>query len=84
VLCEKPIEVTLADAEAMRDVCAANHVNFMTAFPIRFDLSVRSVKAMIGRGELGRLYAVNGINHAAIPYHHRAWFAQKALAGAAR
>lgn len=81
VLCEKPIEVALADAEAMRDVCAANHVRFMTAFPIRFAPSVLSVKAMLERGELGRLYAVNGINHSEIPREHRAWFAQKALSG---
>lgn len=81
VLCEKPIEISLADAEAMRDVCAANKVHFMTAFPIRFDVSVASVKAMLGRGDLGRLYAVNGINHSEIPREHRAWFAQKALAG---
>ena len=81
VLCEKPIEVTLADAEAMRDVCALNHVRFMTAFPVRFGQSVQSVKTMLDRGDLGRLYAVNGINHSEIPRAHRAWFAQKALAG---
>jgi predicted dehydrogenase len=81
VLCEKPIEVTLADAEAMRDVCVANKVNFMTAFPARFMPSVRDVKATLDRGDLGRIYAVNGINHSEIPREHRAWFAQKALAG---
>jgi predicted dehydrogenase len=81
VLCEKPIEVTLADAEAMRDVCAANHVHFMTAFPVRFAPAVLAVKATLERGDLGRLYAVNGINHSEIPREHRAWFAQKALAG---
>lgn len=81
VLCEKPIEVTLADAEAMRDVCEANHVNFMTAFPVRFAPSVRECKDKIDRGELGRIYGINGINHSEIPRAHRAWFAQKALAG---
>src|SRR5260221_4114755 len=82
ILCEKPIEVTLADAEAMLDVCIANHVKFMTAFPIRFAPPVLTLKAMVNRGDLGRLYAVNGINHSEIPREHRAWFAQKALAGA--
>ena len=81
VLCEKPIEVTLADAEAMHDVCQTNRVNFMTAFPIRFASSMRDVKAALDRGDLGRIYAVNGINHSEIPREHRAWFAQKALAG---
>ena len=81
VLCEKPIEVTLDDAKAMGDVCQANQVNFMTAFPVRFSPSVREVKAKIDRGELGRIYGINGINHSEIPRAHRAWFAQKALAG---
>src|SRR4051812_22782105 len=56
VLCEKPIEITLADAEAMRDVCAASHVNFMTAFPSRFTPSAQAVKAMLVRGDLGNIY----------------------------
>ena len=81
VLCEKPIEVTLRDAEAMRDVCEAHNVKFMTAFPVRFAPSVRQCKAKIERGELGRVYGISGINHSEIPRNHRAWFAQKALAG---
>ncbi|MDZ7706155.1 MAG: Gfo/Idh/MocA family oxidoreductase [Trueperaceae bacterium] len=81
VLCEKPIEVTLADARAMKDVCDRYGVQFMTAFPMRFDASVRATKGVLERGELGTLYAVNGINHSEIPTDHRAWFAQKALAG---
>jgi predicted dehydrogenase len=81
VLCEKPIEVTLADAETMRDVCRANNVHFMTAFPVRFMQPVREVKAALERGDLGRVYGVNGVNHAENPGRHRAWFAQKALAG---
>ena len=81
VLCEKPIEATLADAEAMRDACEAAGVTFMTAFPMRFDASIMAVKGALERGELGALQAVNGINHSEIPKAHRAWFADKALAG---
>jgi predicted dehydrogenase len=81
VLCEKPIEVTLADAEAMRDVCQANQVSFMTAFPARFMQSTREVKTALDRGDFGRIYGVNGINHAENPGGHHAWFAHKALAG---
>jgi predicted dehydrogenase len=81
VLCEKPIEVTLEEAEAMRDICQSNRVNFMTAFPARFSASAVEVKTMLDRGDLGRIYGVNGINHSEIPREHRAWFAQKALAG---
>jgi UDP-N-acetylglucosamine 3-dehydrogenase len=81
VLSEKPIEVTLAAAEAMRDACEANNVKFMTAFPVRFAPSVQNVKDQIDRGDLGRIYGINGINHSEIPRAHRTWFAQKALAG---
>jgi len=81
VLCEKPIEATLADAEAMRDACEAAGVVFMTAFPMRFDTSIRAVKRSLDEGELGALQAVNGINHSELPTGHRAWFADPALAG---
>ncbi len=81
VLSEKPIEVTLKAAESMRDVCEANKVKFMTAFPVRFSSAVLDVKTMIDQGDLGRIYGINGINHSEIPREHRAWFAQKALAG---
>ncbi len=81
VLCEKPIEVTLDEAKAMRDICDANNVKFMTAFPVRFSPTVQQVKQSLDNGDLGQVYAINGINHSEIPREHRAWFAEKALAG---
>lgn len=81
VLCEKPIEATLEDARAMRDACDRNGVRFMTAFPMRFDASIKAVRSALTRGELGQLYAVNGVNHSEIPVHHRAWFAQRHRSG---
>lgn len=81
VLCEKPIEITLDEARAMRDVCAANNVKFMTAFPMRFAPDVQQAKQSLDRGDLGRVYGINGINHSEIPREHRAWFADKSLAG---
>jgi predicted dehydrogenase len=81
VLCEKPIATTLEDAAAMREACERAGVLFMTAFPMRFDASVRVVRESLQRGELGTLRAVSGINHSEIPRAHRAWFAQRELAG---
>jgi predicted dehydrogenase len=81
ILCEKPIEITLADAKAMETVCEQNGVHFMTAFPTRFAPPAQAVRAMIHRGELGIVLGVNGINHSENPRGHRAWFADKALAG---
>lgn len=81
VLCEKPIEVTLERARQMRDVCAENDVLFMTAFPMRFDHTLQGVRAALQSGKLGRLLAVQGVNHAENPARHRAWFADRELAG---
>jgi len=81
ILCEKPIETNLADAKAMESICAKNNVRFMTAFPMRFAPSARAVRTMIQRRELGNVLGVNGINHSEIPKAHRAWFADKHLAG---
>lgn len=81
VLCEKPIEASLEDAQAMREACERNGVHFMTAFTMRFAPSVQSVRAAIQQGQLGQVYGVNGINHAEIPTAHRAWFADKERAG---
>ena len=81
VLCEKPIETTLADAEAMKTACEKNGVRFMTAFPMRFAPSTQALRTMIQQGELGKVLGVNGINHSENPSGHRDWFANKELAG---
>jgi predicted dehydrogenase len=81
ILCEKPIETNLADAEAMKTVCEKHGVRFMTAFPMRFAPSTQAVRASVQQGELGDVLGVNGINHSENPSGHRAWFANKDLAG---
>jgi predicted dehydrogenase len=81
VLCEKPIATTVADAEAMRNACEENGVRFMTAFPMRFAPSLQLVRSKIKNGELGEILGVNGANHSEVPTKHRAWFADKKLAG---
>lgn len=81
ILCEKPIESNLEDASAMKAVCERNGVHFMTAFPMRFAPSTQSIRAAIQGGQLGQIYGVNGINHSEIPKAHRAWFADRELAG---
>ncbi|MGA8659448.1 MAG: Gfo/Idh/MocA family oxidoreductase [Chthoniobacterales bacterium] len=81
ILCEKPIETNLSDAEAMKEACDEHGVRFMTAFPMRFASSTRAVRAMIQRGELGGVLGINGINHSEVPKRHRAWFIDKKLAG---
>jgi predicted dehydrogenase len=81
ILCEKPIATSVADAEAIRRSCENNGVRFMTAFPMRFAPSTQVVRSMIENEELGRILGVNGNNHSEVPTGHRAWFADKELAG---
>jgi predicted dehydrogenase len=81
LLCEKPIETDLAEAESMRAICQKHQVRFMTAFPMRFAKSTQAVRRMIQSNELGLILGIDGINHSEIPIGHRRWFADKELAG---
>ncbi len=81
VLCEKPIATTVEDALAMKAVVEEAGVRFMTAFPMRFSPALQTAREMVQSGELGSVLAVVGVNHSENPKHHRAWFAQKDLAG---
>ena len=81
ILCEKPIETNLVDAKAMRAACQKCGVHFMTAFPMRFASSTVALRAMVKKGDLGKILGINGINHSEIPTGHRAWFGNRLLAG---
>lgn len=63
VLCEKPFGTSVVAARAM--VGAGGWVSM--ALPIRYAHPVRQAKALIDQGELGRLLAISGVNHAAFP-----------------
>ncbi len=81
VLCEKPVATLTEDARAMKAAVEKAGVRFMTAFPMRFSPAVRAARETVRSGALGRVLAVVGVNHSENPKHHRAWFAQKELAG---
>ena len=78
ILCEKPIATTLADAQAMIDVCAAHGTKLQIAFPVRFSPPVQRLKALLDEGTLGRIYSVKTTNHGRMP---GGWFMDPALAG---
>ena len=81
VLCEKPLALNAADAQAMADAAEAARVRHMTAFTYRFVPAMRYLHHLIGQGDLG------------LPYHYRScrlqdwgtrnlgWRQQKAMAG---
>lgn len=81
VLSEKPLATTLADARAIVDACDRAGVLLMTAFPMRFSAPLLALKQQLESGELGEIYAFNGVNQGELPTAHRDWFVDKELAG---
>jgi predicted dehydrogenase len=81
VLSEKPLATTLADAQALLEVCRAAGVILMTAFPMRFSAPLLEVKTKLDDGSLGKVYGCNTTNQGQMPIHHRRWFVDKELAG---
>jgi predicted dehydrogenase len=81
VLCEKPLATTLQDARAIVDACDRAGVLLMTAFPMRFSAPLLAVKQQLESGELGEVYAFNGVNQGELPTAHRDWFVDPELAG---
>lgn len=63
VFCDKPIATSVADAQAIAAAVQASGVRFITTYPVRFNTSVRRVKAMIDAGELGAIQAIMATNH---------------------
>ena len=53
----------------------------MTAFPMRFSTSLLEVKTRLEAGDFGKILCFNATNQGELPTKHRAWFADKTLAG---
>lgn len=81
VLSEKPLAVSLEDAQQMIDVCRQEKVFLMTAYPMRFNAPLIEIKSMLEQNKLGRIFLANGQNQGQVPSHHRDWFVDKKLAG---
>jgi predicted dehydrogenase len=58
VLCEKPLALSAADAQAMVDAAEAAGVRFMEAFMYRLHPSWLAVRELVAAGRIGRLTAV--------------------------
>ena len=81
VLCEKPIATTLEEARREVEACEQAGVRMMTAFPMRFSTSLLEVKTRLEAGDFGKILCFNATNQGELPTKHRAWFADKTLAG---
>ena len=53
VLCEKPLAVTSADCEAMRDAAAENGVRLMTAYRLHFEKANLEAVEVVRSGRIG-------------------------------
>jgi len=56
VLCEKPLALNAADAQAMAEAADRANVRHMTAFTYRFVPAMRYLRHLVQRGDLGRIY----------------------------
>ncbi len=81
VLCEKPMALTVGEAEEMIAVCKANGVPLMIAHMLRFSESVRQLKKMVTSGELGTVRFVRSDFSIDASNSPRTWLADPAVAG---
>ncbi len=78
ILCEKPISVSIEDAQAMIGACKKNGVELMIAFPCRFSTVIRRAVQVVKEGHLGKILALKGTNRGTMP---GGWFVDKNLSG---
>lgn len=81
VLCEKPLAITVTDAEAMLRACAKAGVRLMTAYPVRLHPDFAAMVEQVRGGRIGRVLSASGTNNGRAPFAERAWFADRALSG---
>jgi predicted dehydrogenase len=80
VLCEKPLAISVAEAEQMSQAAKEFNRLLFTAFKFRFHDEVRKAKELIHTGSLGRILNFRLMFGGYIDMHGQ-WYAQKALAG---
>ena len=62
VLCEKPMTVSAADAQAMIDACSKANVQLMVAYRIQYEHNNRYLVEMARAGKLGTVRSIHAIN----------------------
>ncbi len=82
VVCEKPLARSVADAEAMRDVCAAAGVQLLVAHVLRFFPDYSDAHDRVSRGEIGALRAITTMRAGYLPSKaNDNWFTDMAISG---
>jgi predicted dehydrogenase len=78
ILCEKPIAVTIKQAEEMIEICKRYGVILQTAFPVRFSEPIQQLKRFIDAGEIGEILSFRTTNRGQNP---GGWFIDQSLSG---
>jgi len=81
VMCEKPMAMTVPEAEEMIDVCKKAGVKLMIAHMLRYSQSVREVKAILESGDLGDVRFARSDFSIDVTRSPRTWIADPAVAG---
>ena len=71
VLVEKPITISLADAERMIRACETNHVTLIVGPAHSFDAQVLTARQMIDSERFGKVLAINTFNYTDFMYRPR-------------
>lgn len=85
VISEKPLDATLTKAKELVSECRKNKVYLATVFQHRNDQAVKSLKAKIAKGCLGRIFLASAslVSHRNQKYYDASggWRGKKAMAG---
>lgn len=78
ILCEKPIAISLEQAEEMISICKHHDVILQTAFPVRFSEPIQQLKNYVDSGGIGEILSFRTTNRGQNP---GGWFIEPALSG---
>jgi predicted dehydrogenase len=82
VLCEKPMSVSSADAQAMVDACAEAGVRLMIAYRIQYEAFNRQLQQFVREGTFGRLVGMSAVNVQTVAANGpEQWRHKRAMAG---
>jgi predicted dehydrogenase len=81
VLCEKPVAMNFAEAQAMVDVARSHSKLFGVAYYRRAYPKLRRAKQLIAEGAIGKPLLVEATYHGWLESEERAWLRDPAIAG---
>ena len=79
VICEKPIALTVEDAQAMIEACRG--VRFFVGMVLRFFPQYRSAKQLVAAGRIGKPGVLRLKRVSYVPQNPEAWYFNDALSG---